>query len=71
MSRITVFHDGKVLVESEDWIDSKDLPKGSYVYDARGPAWYRVVSGSRFNGAMGVNEIDIPNWIKAWRLILS
>lgn len=77
MKPITVFHDGKVIAQSNEWINSRNLPAVAYIYDRRtgDGSWYRTVGTpgkpAMGPGAMPINACDIPKWVKAWMLILT
>lgn len=65
MKKYTAFYNNTVIVESDDYVVSASLPKGSY-FCYKGN-WYHT----RFSAATSINTSDIPPWIKMLLLLIE
>jgi hypothetical protein len=73
MKQVTAFHNGEILWESEQWQNTKELPDQAYIrqHFLSDPNWYRIKRTETRVLAIPINESDIPNWVRAWVLILT
>ena len=65
MKSYTAFYNNAVIVESDTYVQSEVLPKGSYFcYEG---AWYHT----RFVNGTPINKSDLPAWIKLLLLLIN
>jgi len=81
MKRYIAFYNEGIDRESDKYIDSDYIPVGAIVRyqtnDATtGVFWYVITAVPGHNGevyghvAMGINEADVPPWVRGYLLIL-
>lgn len=65
--RYVVFHDNKRIADADEgWLASQ-FPTGSYVYDIGLDFCYLV----RWGNAEPINNGDVPNIVRAYKLLFS
>jgi len=77
MKPYIAFHDGEVFIELENWLNSNHVPVGAFVRykhpDHVEINWYVVMANGNddaLRNAMGINEADVPPWVRGYLLIL-